>query len=169
VTRSAWRDGDRERVVDLERLADGRWKVVVDGVALEIDAEPAGPGRLLVRHPGGASLVETASIGNKVFVRLDRMDFVLARGDAAAAGSGRRARRAGHAGGLESPMPGVVTRVMIAAGDEVRKGQPLLAVEAMKMEHVIRAPHDGRVKRIAAAAGELVEGGVVLVELDGAG
>jgi biotin carboxyl carrier protein len=56
----------------------------------------------------------------------------------------------------------------VTAGDDVRKGQPLLAVEAMKMEHLIRAPRDGRVKRVAASAGELVDGGVLLVELDGA-
>ena len=63
-------------------------------------------------------------------------------------------------------MPGVVTRVMVAAGDTVRKGQPLLAIEAMKMEHLIRAPRDGRVKEVRASAGEMVNGGVALVELE---
>ena len=63
-------------------------------------------------------------------------------------------------------MPGVVTRVLVQAGDRVAKGQPLLALEAMKMEHVIRAPRDGRVAKVAAAAGEMVNGGVALIELD---
>ena len=65
-------------------------------------------------------------------------------------------------------MPGVVTRVMVQAGDTVEKGQPLLAIEAMKMEHVIRAPRAGRIVRIAAAAGEMVKGGVALVEMEAA-
>ncbi len=63
-------------------------------------------------------------------------------------------------------MPGVVTRVMVAVGDVVGKGQPLLALEAMKMEHLIRAPRDGRIRSIAAAAGEMVNGGVPLVEME---
>ncbi|TMQ70811.1 MAG: acetyl-CoA carboxylase biotin carboxyl carrier protein subunit, partial [Candidatus Eisenbacteria bacterium] len=50
--------------------------------------------------------------------------------------------------------------------ETVARGQPLLALEAMKMEHVIRAPRDGRIKSIAARAGEMVNGGVPLVELD---
>ena len=65
-------------------------------------------------------------------------------------------------------MPGVVTRVFVAAGDDVTKGQPLVALEAMKMEHVIRAPRDGRVRAVPARAGEMVGGGVALVELEDA-
>ena len=63
-------------------------------------------------------------------------------------------------------MPGVVTRVMVKPGDEVKKGQPLVALEAMKMEHLIRSPRDGRVASIAAALGAMVAGGATLVELD---
>jgi biotin carboxyl carrier protein len=63
-------------------------------------------------------------------------------------------------------MPGVVTRVMVAVGDEVAKGQPLLALEAMKMEHVIRSPRAGRIARLGARAGEMVAGGATLVELE---
>ncbi|TMQ71022.1 MAG: hypothetical protein E6K80_06810 [Candidatus Eisenbacteria bacterium] len=64
-------------------------------------------------------------------------------------------------------MPGVVTKVLVAEGEDVRKGQPLLAVEAMKMEHLIRAPREGRIARVLARAGEMVSGGVPLVELEG--
>ena len=62
-----------------------------------------------------------------------------------------------------------MTRVLVKDGDAVEKGQPLLALEAMKMEHVIRAPAAGRVKRVNARAGEMVNGGVALVEMDAAG
>jgi len=65
-------------------------------------------------------------------------------------------------------MPGVVTRVLVKAGDAVEKGQPLIAIEAMKMEHVIRAPRAGRVAKVAAAQGEMVKGGVALVEMEDA-
>jgi biotin carboxyl carrier protein len=62
-------------------------------------------------------------------------------------------------------MPGVVTRVLVRPGDAVKKGQPLLAIEAMKMEHVLRAPAAGRVTKVAAAVGEMVQPGVPLAEV----
>jgi 3-methylcrotonyl-CoA carboxylase alpha subunit len=65
-------------------------------------------------------------------------------------------------------MPGVVTKVMVVVGDEVAKGQPLVALEAMKMEHLIRAPREGRVKRVKASPGQMVQAGVTLVELEAA-
>ena len=65
-----------------------------------------------------------------------------------------RGAAAGAGGGaLTAPMPGTVTVVKVAKGDEVVAGQSLLVVEAMKMEHVITAPHDGTVTEIDVTAG----------------
>ncbi|MFF5309426.1 ATP-binding protein [Streptomyces massasporeus] len=66
--------------------------------------------------------------------------------------------RAAHAGAdsLTAPMPGTVTVVKVAAGDEVSAGQSLLVVEAMKMEHVISAPHAGKVTELDVAPGTTV-------------
>ncbi|MEV6009349.1 biotin carboxylase N-terminal domain-containing protein [Streptomyces sp. NPDC051976] len=70
------------------------------------------------------------------------------------------ALRGGAAGGgggaLTAPMPGTVTVVKVAKGDEVVAGQSLMVVEAMKMEHVITAPHDGTVSEIDVSAGSTV-------------
>lgn len=65
---------------------------------------------------------------------------------------------AAHAGAdtLAAPMPGTVTVVKVAAGDEVAAGQSLLVVEAMKMEHVISAPHAGTVTELDVTAGSTV-------------
>jgi len=57
---------------------------------------------------------------------------------------------------LTAPMPGTVTVVKAALGDVVTKGQPLLILEAMKMEHVITAPHDGTLDQLRAVAGGTV-------------
>jgi 3-methylcrotonyl-CoA carboxylase alpha subunit len=95
------------------------------------------------------------------------MDFVLEReapGRARTRAGGTHAKRG--SGGLEAPMPGVVTRLHVAVGEKVKQGQPLVAIEAMKMEHVLRAPRDGRVRAIAARPGEMVSGGAALVELE---
>nr|BFD91299.1 acetyl-CoA carboxylase biotin carboxylase subunit [Kitasatospora sp. Xyl93] len=61
-----------------------------------------------------------------------------------------------HHGALTAPMPGTVTVVKTTTGETVRKGQPLLVLEAMKMEHVIAAPHDGVVAELRATAGATV-------------
>ncbi|MDX3641277.1 acetyl-CoA carboxylase biotin carboxylase subunit [Streptomyces sp. MB09-02B] len=66
--------------------------------------------------------------------------------------------RSAHAGAdsLTAPMPGTVTVVKVAVGDEVTAGQSLLVVEAMKMEHVVSAPHAGRVTELDVAPGTTV-------------
>lgn len=61
-----------------------------------------------------------------------------------------------HAGELTAPMPGTVTVVKAAVGDEVTAGQGLLVVEAMKMEHLISAPHDGTVTELEVTPGSTV-------------
>ncbi|MEI8407020.1 MULTISPECIES: ATP-binding protein [unclassified Kribbella] len=66
------------------------------------------------------------------------------------------------AGSLLAPMPGVVTRVGVEVGDNVKQGQPLLWLEAMKMEHTISAPADGLVSELKVEAGQQVEVGAVL-------
>jgi propionyl-CoA carboxylase alpha chain len=63
-------------------------------------------------------------------------------------------------------MPGTVVRVDVAVGDHVHEGAPILAIEAMKMEHAIRAPAAGVVTHLAAAVGAQVESGSVLAVLD---
>jgi propionyl-CoA carboxylase alpha chain len=65
-------------------------------------------------------------------------------------------------GSLRAPMPGTVARVGVTIGDHVTRGQPLLWLEAMKMEHVISAPAAGIVTELPVAAGEQVEVGSVL-------
>jgi propionyl-CoA carboxylase alpha chain len=69
------------------------------------------------------------------------------------------------AGSLVAPMPGTVVRVTVAAGDPVTAGDPLLWLEAMKMEHRISAPADGVVAELPVAVGQQVEVGTVLAVL----
>jgi len=66
------------------------------------------------------------------------------------------------AGSLVAPMPGTVIRVGVRVGDEVKQGQPLLWLEAMKMEHMIATPADGIVNELKVEAGQQVEVGAVL-------
>ncbi len=70
-------------------------------------------------------------------------------------------------GSLVAPLPGRVVRIAAAVGDRVRAGQPLLWLEAMKMEHVISAPSDGTVSGLTVCAGQQVEVGAVLAVVRG--
>lgn len=162
--KTLWRDGDRVREVETTSLGAGRWKVRVDLAEFEVAVETMPDGKLRLAGDHGVTVAEVTPVGSQRFVRLGTLDFVLEREVA----GGRRAAAGAHAGGLEAPMPGVITKVMVVVGDDVTKGQPLLALEAMKMEHVIRAPHAGRVKTVSASPGQMVQSGATLVELEGA-
>jgi 3-methylcrotonyl-CoA carboxylase alpha subunit len=71
-----------------------------------------------------------------------------------------------RSGSLAAPMPGKIVQVLSRAGDTVKKGQALLILEAMKMEHTITAPADGVVKEVHFAAGEQVLEGAELITLE---
>jgi acetyl/propionyl-CoA carboxylase alpha subunit len=70
------------------------------------------------------------------------------------------------AGSLIAPMPGAVVRVLVEAGATVSKGQPLVVLEAMKMEHTVASPADGTVSDVKVAAGQQVDAGAVLAVVD---
>jgi 3-methylcrotonyl-CoA carboxylase alpha subunit len=74
----------------------------------------------------------------------------------------------GHAadGAIVAPMPGKVTSVEVSQGDKVAKGQRLLTLEAMKMEHGLVAPFDGVVAELNAKAGAQVSEGTVLAVIE---
>jgi acetyl/propionyl-CoA carboxylase alpha subunit len=69
-------------------------------------------------------------------------------------------------GSVESSMPGRIVEVMVAVGDKLSKGAPLLVLEAMKMEHTLTAPFDGVVTFLTVKKGDRVAEHVVLVKLD---
>jgi 3-methylcrotonyl-CoA carboxylase alpha subunit len=104
--------------------------------------------------------VASARAGERTYVWCEGRvyEFEAVRGS-------RPAASAEHGAGLVSPMPGRVRRLLAAEGSSVSRGQVLLVLEAMKMEHAIRAPQDGVLKRICVAEGDLVEAGVELAEL----
>ena len=75
-------------------------------------------------------------------------------------------RHTGEQSSLTAPMPGTVIRVVVAEGDRVEARQPLVVLEAMKMETPVVAPYEAVVRAIHVAAGDRVAGGAVLVELE---
>lgn len=68
-------------------------------------------------------------------------------------------------GRVKAPIPGVITRVFVEPGETVAAGQPLLVLEAMKMENEIRAPRAGTVQMLGVAPGQVVSLGAIMVEV----
>lgn len=78
---------------------------------------------------------------------------------------GGRARAKHHDHSLEAPMPGLVLKVLVQPESAVTKGQQLVILEAMKMEHAIVAPRDGVIAAVNCREGEMVQPGVDLVTM----
>jgi 3-methylcrotonyl-CoA carboxylase alpha subunit len=109
---------------------------------------------------GARHRVAWARDADRVFVWCDGKTFVFSRA--------RQARSAGadHGGDLRAPMPGRVRRASAAVGDRVARGEVVLVLEAMKMEHSIRAPRDGVIRAVHVREGDLVEAGMELAEIE---
>ena len=103
------------------------------------------------------------ALGERVHVFMDGDTYVLERHDALAHSADDEH---GHGGGLTAPMPGKIIAIAVAVGDEVKKGQALLVMEAMKMEHTIAAPADGTVREVFYAVGDQVSEGAELAAIE---
>ena len=78
----------------------------------------------------------------------------------------KKAGAMGTEDSLISGMPGKIIRLMVKKGDEVKEGDPLLIMEAMKMENEMRASRDATIKEIHVAVGDNIEGGTVLINFE---
>jgi 3-methylcrotonyl-CoA carboxylase alpha subunit len=132
---------------------------MLDGRTVAFHAARAGEKLEVIRVGEAVFRVRAERDGNRVFVWCAGTvrEFRRAAGRAASAGIA--------AGGLLAPMPGRVRRVLLGEGARVEKGDVILILEAMKMEHAIRAPGEGTVARILFGEGDLVEAGAILAEI----
>lgn len=151
------------------------WTIAVDGAAHSVSVRTGERGRLALEIDGRRVLAHVASDGARLWVHVEGETWSLervadARSGRAGEGAAARASADGAptAGPIVAAMPGRVLDVLVAEGDEVRKGQALLLLEAMKMELRIAAPVDGVVRRVHVAAGQVIERGAALVQIDSA-
>ncbi|MFR9166452.1 MAG: biotin/lipoyl-containing protein [Dysgonomonas sp.] len=83
-----------------------------------------------------------------------------------ASSSGTSKPSGGGAGSIKSPLPGIIVDIKVNVGDDVKKGQTVAILEAMKMENNIAATQDGKVKEIKVAKGDSVLEGVLLMVIE---
>jgi 3-methylcrotonyl-CoA carboxylase alpha subunit len=120
-----------------------------------------GGGRYELVTDSGRTLGYGVRRGSATWVFLEGRVFVI-RTDDAQEGRGGQYDEAV----LGAPMPATVVAINVRPGQDVKAGDSLIVLEAMKMELAITAPHDGRVRRVACRTGELVQPGVPLVEFE---
>jgi pyruvate carboxylase len=124
-------------------------------------------GKTLVIRLQGRADVEEEGVA-KLFYELNGQPRMvrIPKAGSAAAKSERPKAQDGDPDQVGAPMPGMVSRLVVKAGDNVRKGDPLLALEAMKMETVVAAPRDGRIAQVAVQSGTPVAARDLLVTFE---
>jgi biotin carboxyl carrier protein len=159
----------RTRVVNVERDGAHHFRVTVDGLPLHLDAIQPAPGAWSILH------TDTGRSDDVILARGPSVgEFVASIGGRTVSlvVNGRRARRTDDAGGpagahrVVAPMPGKVLRVLVQVGDTIAARQPLVVVEAMKMENELSAPRAGRITDIHVEPGVSVEAGRLLLVVE---
>jgi len=103
-----------------------------------------------------------ASDGSRRWVAFDANVIALTKADLT---QNRAVRHRSGTDSLNATMPGQVVKVLASEGEVIKRGQPLIVLEAMKMELRLTAPHDGRVIRLLVRPGDIVERGQRLLEV----
>ncbi|MEM7544199.1 MAG: acetyl/propionyl/methylcrotonyl-CoA carboxylase subunit alpha [Pseudomonadota bacterium] len=129
--------------------------------AISLTARPMGD-LMSIHHEGRDLTARAVRHGTRLTVFLDGLAHEFGVPDPLAVGGD------GAAGGdmVLSPMPGLVKTMNAAAGQSVEQGAPLCVLEAMKMEHTLKAPRAGTIASVGAAAGDQVEEGTILIKLE---
>jgi len=130
-----------------------KYRVAVQGRVYDVDVEEVAPSKFLVEVNGKKAVIELEE------ERKEKKVLTLAE---------RKAESRVEAAGSEikAEMSGSVVRVLVQEGDEVEAGQPVLVLEAMKMENEIPAPVSGRVVRLAVSEGDKVAAGQLLLVIE---
>ena len=167
-TYSVTLDGvERTLVVRLAGEAPGggiRYGVAIDDAA-EVMVDAVRPEKDVLSLMYAGKVWEAGLVGNEDGFEVE---LVGIRHDAHVVDPRRKALRMAEGAGeksLKTQMPGRVVRLLVAEGDVVTEGQPLIVVEAMKMENEMKSPCDGTVARLCVEEGEQVQARSVLIEL----
>lgn len=162
-TEFTYQIGDKIRTVAVEREGDC-FQVTVGEASYEVRAQRPEHGRLNLQVGDRRLRAHVAHDGLRRYVAMAGQTWMLERPQPQQRGRGGATGRPG-AGSLEAAMPGLVLDVLVAEGDQVEQGQPLVLLSAMKMELRIAAPAAGRVTKIHCQPGQVVERGQVLVDI----
>ena len=145
-------------------------KVTIDGQLFDLDLKPLGKGRYHVLSKHKSYILEVMDFdakGKTMKIEINGKPFKVAIQeplDILIAEMGMDSRRDAKLPDLMAPMPGLITAIMIKEGDEVKTGDPLLVLQAMKMENIIKSAGNGHIKKLLASVGQSIEKNQLLVQ-----
>jgi 3-methylcrotonyl-CoA carboxylase alpha subunit len=158
--------GGAEHRVSLRRAGAG-WLVRAGEAELAAGVRARGAAELVLDLGGRVERFRVArDAGGDLLVAWRGAAYRLARPAPLSADSATRPGGGHDGASLAAPMPGTLVKVLVGEGEAVREGQPLVVLEAMKMEHTVTAPYAGTVRRLPFAQGASVAGGAALVDLE---
>ncbi len=161
--------GDRVAWVNLLKQEGNMLEVEVDGKKYEVDLMHTADGTFSILESGHSydiELVPNAPKKYTAYTLYDTYDVEVIDAEARYL-QNRNAGAAGAAGSsISSPMPGKVVNVMVSEGDEVKEGETVIIISAMKMESEYKAPRDGVIKKVHVKNEDTVDSNQVLIELD---
>ncbi len=153
--------GNQVHEIALEREGAG-YQAAVDGQTLSVEVLDEQPGQINLRLSSKPVTIYFASENGERWLSLGGCTYRLEKPSRRSTGAPGE-QSGGQA--VRSPMPAQVRAVSVSESDAVTKGQTLILLEAMKMEIRIKAPADGRVKRLLVSSGQAVEKDQLLVEI----
>lgn len=158
----------RDRTVAVEGpLPDGRFRVTVDGKAFEVDGRAVRPGTWSIVLEGRSYMVELDKRRTGIAASVGASEAMLQVEDALhrrlAAAAQPRDKPRGET--VRAPIAGKVVKVLVAPGDSIAAGAPIIVLEAMKMENELVSERGGTVSAVHKQAGQAVDTGDVLVEI----
>jgi biotin carboxyl carrier protein len=152
--------GDETRTITIEREGE-RYRAIIDGRIYIVRVQDIAEATITFTVDDKQLQAYLASQKEQRYVAFDATVYSVDKID-----SGQRRRTAtGGENSLTAAMPGQVINVLVKEGDEVKRGQTLVILEAMKMEMRVTAPADGRVDKTLVSSGQIVERGQRLIEL----
>lgn len=146
----------------LEARGDARYLLTLGARTIEVAAERLANGSVRFALAGKTFVADAAPCGKQLQVRVAGHTYLLEPSQ----GRGKAGGDAAAGKVIEAPMTGTVTKVLVAQGQQVEKGQTLVVLTAMKMEHKLNAGIAGKVAELAAKEGAIVDSGAVLVRLE---
>ena len=146
----------------------GAWQVQIAGEPVnEVSYSTGANGFMLIRQDARQTRLYAQHVGDETQVMLNGHLYRFARPqppDVDAAAHGGSAASAQKA--LTAPMAGTIVKVQVREGQQVQQRQVLAILTAMKMEHTIVAPYEGKVRRVHYQEGDVVKGGAILIEME---
>lgn len=157
--------GDEIKTVTIEQSGD-HFRVSIEDRVYEVAARQPQPGEFDLEVAGRQWRAHVAGDGARRYIAIAGDVWVLEKPQPQQQKQ-HAVNPTADSGSLEATMPGLVREVLAVEGAEVKRGDTLVVLEAMKMELRLTAPYAGRVRHVYCAAGQVVERGQTLVELEG--